>query len=239
MQILQITNFLPSDAAPKQRVWHIINEVYTRPVCPITGEYVKWFDKDYFKTSSRTAKQLLKWKNGDYDNMNNPAAREARRQGNLRAVQNGRKYRSKDTYTEEQKEKTKQTFFNKYGVDNPSKVELIKKIIGKKSREYQLSNGATPLHLRDKRKLYNYMVSKFTKAHLQENADKICVNNNINDPTVDHIFSKSTGFKNNIPPYIIGHWTNLQVIDRKENSAKRDRCDKTEQQLFDDFFKNL
>lgn len=41
-QILDKTTFLPTDAMPKQRIWHILNDVWEIPVCPITGQQVKW-----------------------------------------------------------------------------------------------------------------------------------------------------------------------------------------------------
>lgn len=53
---------------------------------------------------------------------------------------------------------------------------------------------------------------------------------------LDHIFSRSQGFKNNIPPYIIGHYTNLQMLTVNENNKKKDACWKSKEKLFEDFF---
>lgn len=39
---------------------------------------------------------------------------------------------------------------------------------------------------------------------------------------IDHEFSIKDGFENNIPPYIIGHWTNLQMLHYKDNIKKQD-----------------
>ena len=54
--ILEATTFLPNDAKPKQRVWHILNEQYNIPICSITGEQLKWKEKEYLKFSSIAAK---------------------------------------------------------------------------------------------------------------------------------------------------------------------------------------
>ena len=56
---------------------------------------------------------------------------------------------------------------------------------------------------------------------------------------MDHIYSKHYGFKNNIPAHIIGHWTNLQMLSKRENNIKGKTCGKTQEQLFEDFFKSI
>lgn len=53
---------------------------------------------------------------------------------------------------------------------------------------------------------------------------------------LDHIFSVQNGFLNNIPPYIIGDITNLRFISGFENCSKKERSDKTIEELFLDFF---
>ncbi len=56
---------------------------------------------------------------------------------------------------------------------------------------------------------------------------------------IDHIYSKCEGFKNNILPEIVGHWTNLQMLKHEVNSSKNDRCDKTVEQLYEDYYKEI
>lgn len=58
----------------------------------------------------------------------------------------------------------------------------------------------------------------------------------LNGYHLDHIFSVQNGFLNNIPPYIIGHITNLRIIPGVENCSKKERSDKTIEKLFFDFF---
>lgn len=53
---------------------------------------------------------------------------------------------------------------------------------------------------------------------------------------LDHRYSIMEGFKNNIPPYIIGSIVNLEFISYKQNCSKRDKCSISKEQLFDLFF---
>lgn len=232
-QIVEKTNFLPYNSMPKQRVWHILNDVWEIPKCPIEGIDLKWNEKAYLETSSRSARIKRQHLRGDFNNSYTSEINEKRRQGNLLAVKKGRKYRSKDTYTEDQKEKQRQTFLENYGVTNPSKHPIIRKKIS----DIQVKNGATPRHLRSLRRLYYDRVSYFTKLSWKEHFNKINpdkLNRSLMD--LDHIYSVQQGFRDNIPPCIIGHWTNLRMLDKSKNSSKGMRCDKTKEKLFEDFF---
>lgn len=232
-QILNATNFLPTTAKPKQRIWHVVNEIYVRPVCPIAGTELPWWENRYLTTSSLSAKMKLQHLRGDFKDGHSPECNEKRKQSNLRAVVRGRKYRSKDTYTTEQTLKSKQTSVEKYGVDNFAKTKEHRQKIS----DIRIANGATPRHLRSYKRLYYDAVWKFTEQSWQTHFDEI-------NPTrlrrslnaLDHIYSIQQGFRDSIPPYIIGHWTNLRVIPMVENSLKGMRCDKTSTELFDDFF---
>jgi len=52
---------------------------------------------------------------------------------------------------------------------------------------------------------------------------------------LDHIFSIIEGFKQKIPPHIIGHYSNLKIITAKANCSKRGDCGKTVEQLYEDY----
>lgn len=56
---------------------------------------------------------------------------------------------------------------------------------------------------------------------------------------IDHKFSVLEGFKNNIPPYIISHQSNLQMLKEFENIAKDCKCDITMEELFGGVFYSL
>lgn len=231
--VINRTAFLPLTAKPKQRVWHILHGVTEVPRCPITNYELKWAEKAYLTTANRTAKQLLKHRNGDYANSHTAETNEKRRVGNLTAVENGRKYRNKDTYTADQYLKSKQTCLAKYGVENGSQSEIGRK----NNSESQIKNGATPKHLRGDRSIYYALVIKFTKESWKLNFDDINPTRlNRSEIDLDHIYSIQQGFRDSIPPYIIGHWTNLRMLPKLDNYSKGMRCDKTKDQLFDDFF---
>lgn len=234
--VLGITSFLPNTAKPKQRIWHILNDIWEIPKCPITKEEVTWRENRYNTTKDRKATIRLQHSRGDFKNSFTPEINEKRRQSNLSAVRSGRKYRSKETYTKEQTEKMRQTFLKKYGVDNPSKHPAIRK----KLSDANIAAGATPKHLRSLRQLYYDRVKYFTELSWKEEFNKINPNRlNRSEVDLDHIYSVQQGFRDSIPPYIIGHWTNLRMLDKKENYSKGMRCDKTKDQLFDEFFSNL
>lgn len=234
--IISVTSFLPENAKPKQRVWHVINNVSEIPRCPVDGVELKWWENRYLTTSSLSAKVKLQHRRGDFVNGYTPENNEKRRIGNLRAVKNGRKYRSHDTYSDQQRERTKQTWLNKYGVDNPSKTKEVKKKIYQKA----IARGCTPVEHRSLRRLYYDAVSQVTKENWTLHFDRINPSRlNRTKYSLDHIYSIQQGFRDNIPPYIIGHWTNLRLIPKAANSAKGMACEKTQEQLFTDFFESI
>lgn len=235
-QILNVTDFLPEEALAKQRVWHIINDCYERPKCPITGKLVKWNENRYLKTIDKSSKQKRLFAMGVYDNSHSDEQNEKRRQGNLRAVKNGRKYRDKSTYTDTAKENAKKTFLRNYGVDNPSKHVDVRNKISK----YRIDNGATPKHLRSLRSLYVEAVRYYTKKNWLEHFNIINPKRlNRSKNSLDHIYSVQMGFVNNIPPYIIGHYTNLRILPLSENSSKGLKCHKTLDELYADYFQSF
>jgi hypothetical protein len=234
--VVNLTKFLPADAKPKQRIWHVINNINEIPKCPIEGIELKWWENRYLTTSSPSARVKLQHQRGDFVNGHTPENNEKRRLGNLRAVKNGRKYRSRDTYSEQQKEKTKQTCLEKYGVDNPSKTNEVKE----KIYQQAVARGCTPREDRSLRRVYYDAVWKITEENWRDHFDSINperLNRTYN--ALDHIYSIQQGFRDNIPPYIIGHWTNLRIIPLVENSIKGMRCDKTQSELFENFFSSI
>ena len=138
-QVLEKTLFLPDTALAKQRIWHIVNDVYEIPLCPVENIPVKWWENRYLITSSRTAKQKYKWSNGDYANAHTKEANKLRQESNKKAVNDGRKYRDAKTYTPADREKAKQTCLEKYGVANGSQT--------KKSRESSIDLVRQNRHL--------------------------------------------------------------------------------------------
>lgn len=129
--------------------------------------------------------------------------------------------------------KQKKTCIEKYGVDNASKHVQVRKKIS----DIKISKGAIPKEKRSLKRLYYDQVDYFTKLNWKLHFDKINPNRlNRSEVDLDHIYSKYQGFIDNIPPYIIGHWTNLQMLEKRANYSKGEKCGKTKEKLFEDFF---
>lgn len=52
---------------------------------------------------------------------------------------------------------------------------------------------------------------------------------------IDHVVSMITGWHNDVPPEIIGHYSNLQMLSAHDNVVKQTRNGKTLEQLYLDF----
>ena len=129
-------------------------------------------------------------------------------------------------------EAAKKTCMEKYGVDNPAKHPSVKQKIAIKAKEWQSIGIDRTMY----EEYYN-AVKLVTKRNWYEhfyviNPDALQRGNEIH---LDHIYSIHTGFKNNIPPEIIGHWTNLRMLSKKENSSKGKNCHKKTEQLYEDY----
>jgi hypothetical protein len=238
-QILDATAFLPTDSKPKQRVWHILNDIYSRPICPITREFVKWCENRYLGTFNRSAKSQYLHKSGVYNHIYSDELVQKRRNAVRESFKSGKAKPHKWTQEEinVRYEKIKATMLKKYGV--VSNLALKEN----KEKEYQtkVSKGIiTPIEKRSNRQLYYDTVVRLTKISWNNHFDKINPERlNRSEWNLDHIFSIQEGFRQSIPPYVIGHWTNLQMLRPNENYSKGKRCDKTQEQLFKDFFSNL
>lgn len=234
-EILQVTNFLPLDSKPKQRIWHILNDKYERPQCPITGEYTKWWENRYLETANRSAKATLMNTNGKFKNQTTEV-KNKRKQTLKDGFKSGRLQHTPLNKEEikNRTEKIKVSNIKKYGVHST----LMLKEVREKQYQTKVKKGlVTPKDLRSDRDLYYAAVKKFTEQSWTTHFDKINPQKlNRSVYTLDHIYSVQMGFRNNIPPYIIGHWTNLQMLLGSRNSSKGINCWKDLDKLFEDFF---
>lgn len=85
----------------------------------------------------------------------------------------------------------------------------------------ELNGDWVPTILLGDKILYNRLVDKFTKIN-SDNLDLSIIGRAGVQGAyhVDHMYSKFDGFKNNIPPWIIGSRYNLQIIPWEENLKK-------------------
>ena len=125
----------------------------------------------------------------------------------------------------------------KYGVDNPSKHPSIKQKLSDKNKEWQALNPKDRTLMEE----YHIAVRLITNRNWYEhfytiNPERL---QRSRDLHLDHIYSIAEGFVNNIPPEIIGHWTNLRLLPKLENSSKGAGCHKTKEQLYEDYNKEV
>lgn len=242
-QVVEATSFLPTNAKPKQRVWHIINDHYDIPLCSITGQQLQWKEKDYLRFSSIEAKnkgigKIISdvttgnhWRQKDIDK--SKKANEKFSTGFKNGKHKPWGERNRDY--EASLEAAKKTWLEKYGVDNPSKCPAIQQKLSKSALNRYSGIDRPALEK------YYLEVIAITKKSWTNNFKEINPKGlqRSNELHLDHIYSISEGFKNNIPPEIIGHWSNLRLIPKIENSSKGAKCHKTREQLYEDYHNSI
>jgi len=137
--------------------------------------------------------------------------------------------------TEESLTKRQQTYINNYGVDHPLKS---KKIIDNIRKKNEVAERWTPEDQMEAFYLYRRKVWHFTNQQPIENLPNYNLrgsNSNKNAYSLDHMYSCFAGFKNDIPPYIIGNIVNLEYIPNFKNSSKKQDCSITAEELFERF----
>ena len=238
-KILEVTSFLPDNAKPKQRVWHILNEKYSIEVCPVTGDALRWNEKDYRRFSSIEAKNkaigkiISKATTGNHWRQIDPDKSKKANEKFSNGFDEGKHKpwdeRNRD-YTSSL-EAARKTWMEKYGVDNPSKIPAIQQKLSELAiKRYSYID-------RPALEKYYLEVINITKQSWKSKFKEINPNNlqRSHQLHLDHIYSISEGFKNNIPAEVIGHWTNLRLIPKIENSSKGAKCHKTLEELFEDY----
>lgn len=218
-RIVAATSFL-DDPKPKQRCWHILNDVWEHPRCPISGEKVKWFDDRYLTYISVKAQ------------MADPANRAVRQQtmidkyGAPHALQ-----------TKKFRKKVRQTCIQKYGVSNVALSEEHMKRMAATRRSTGSYRSKEELTEIEK---YTQAVWRHTHKNWRKHKDRIA--NGLQrgrEFHLDHIYPKILGFKESIPPEIIGHWTNLRLIPAKQNLAKHAKVEISRDELLENYRKSL
>lgn len=126
-----------------------------------------------------------------------------------------------------------------YGVDNVSKSELVKSSIRAKAVERwkEIYKGKDFTADGLSRKEYSNRAAQYADTQYKRYA-------NIIDPDkkrskdwhIDHIFSVTDGFLNNVPINIISDITNLRLISDKENYSKHRNSHKSLDDLYEDFY---
>jgi hypothetical protein len=116
-------------------------------------------------------------------------------------------------------------------------MNLRKGITGCRECFYDRLRQEGVRHLKEAKKYYA-RVWQFTKITVRKYPDMIeDLKKRGREWHLDHKFSVVEGFKQNIPPYIIGSYHNLEIIDAIENMKKQGNCSINKNELFKNFFK--
>ncbi|HET8688734.1 MAG TPA: hypothetical protein VFM18_19125 [Methanosarcina sp.] len=143
----------------------------------------------------------------------------------------------------EVKEKKDNTFDKNYRRDNDAHAKLVQqkqatwkkkniKSINAKRKKTRIDRGlSVPDHLLPDHEIYRRRVWEETN----KNDLSVLVNYNKRgrlEYHLDHKYSITQGFLNRIPPEIIGHIANLEMLPHYENRAKYSKCSITIEQLY-------
>jgi len=125
------------------------------------------------------------------------------------------------------------TYINNYGVDHPLKSKEIIDSVRKKNED---AGRWTPEEQMEEFYLYRRKVWHYTNQQPIEILPNYNLRGHSRNKTaysLDHRFSCHEGFKNNIPPEIIGNIANLEFIPNIRNSSKKTNCSLTKEELYE------
>jgi hypothetical protein len=132
----------------------------------------------------------------------------------------------------------KEKAIEKYGVDNVSKAPCVKKTLSEKRSDYWnkiYENKDFTIDGMD-RATYGRRCHQYAETQYSRHIDAIDPNRKRSkDWHVDHIFSVTDGFLNDVPINIISDISNLRLITDRENYKKNKKSEKTLAQLYEDF----
>lgn len=206
------TSFLLNTTFTEQ-LFCYTNDITSRPKCNICDNQVLYSSKDkqYYRYCSQRC-SMLDMKS-------------------LIGVENSSQLQSV-------KDKKKQLSIEKYGVDNVSKSKEIKNLLSEKRTDYwnQLykdknftSDGLSRIEYR--KKCQQYLNTQYKRnKHILDPENK-----RGKDWHIDHIYSVSDGFINNVPINVVSDISNLQLISAKDNYRKFYASGKTIEQLYEDY----
>jgi hypothetical protein len=144
-----------------------------------------------------------------------------------------------------------------YGNNNPmfnkSHTDLAKKLQTEKARKrnpesYKQASDtkiklglAIPKESKSQWELYQEQVTNYTNLSWKHHHNLINPNNLIRGDLyeLDHKFSKTEGFIQGIPPEVIGHYANLELLPKQANRTKRTKCSISIHELYEAVNVNL
>ena len=131
--------------------------------------------------------------------------------------------------------------FNKKHKSHAKQLQSFK-ASSRSPESYQLATStkiergiAVPKESKTEWELYREKVTNFTNISWKY-AEHIINPNNLNrgnEYELDHKFSITEGFIQGVPPEIIGHPSNLELLPKRENRSKRIKCSITREELYE------
>jgi hypothetical protein len=129
--------------------------------------------------------------------------------------------------------KTKETNIKRYGKPHWYQTEAGRKHVSQTSGRIIRERYYQP-DLKRSQKQYTAAARHLTNRVYQEMIDLIDPERRRSmDWVVDHIFSIYDGYTNEVPLDVICHWTNLQIIQKSQNSSKGPRSSITLEELYE------
>lgn len=195
-----------------------------RPICPTTGELVKWFDNRYLTYISQSAKAKCP---------------EFRKRIVAKYAENTGFTGGYWTNDPEVQTKTKATYAKTKATTGHKKVKRSATWHAKIKATWDLKLDKVAA---DSLREYKVKVKRVTEQSFRQYQKLLEVNGLKRGRLchLDHIYSVYAGWKNKVDPDILGHITNLRLMNQYDNIVKSARCDKTFDALVDDYneFKN-
>ena len=147
-----------------------------------------------------------------------------------------RKYGVKNaSNSEEIRNKKKQTFISRYGIENPYQLNIDERIAKMKNTKIQkgliISDELQKPFILYKKKVWKYT----NESIVYYDAYWLLENRSLLGNHIDHIYSIYEGFVNNIDPKIIGSIINLQTLSSTQNRAKGTFSWISKQELFEKY----
>jgi hypothetical protein len=138
------------------------------------------------------------------------------------------------------KQKRKQKAMDKYGVDNVSKADCVRADLSEQRTEYWNQVYSGKIHTNEglTRIQYSHRCQQYASTQYQRYK-------NLLDPEgkrgkhwhLDHIYSVTDGFLNDVPVNVISDVSNLRLISDTENYKKHKKSEKTLAELYEGFSK--
>lgn len=136
------------------------------------------------------------------------------------------------------KEKRKQVMIDRYGVSNAAHIPEARAKISAyiKSRWAEVYQGKDFSAEGLTRREYSHRAGQYAETQYQRNKHWLDPENKRGKNWhVDHVYSITDGFLNNVPIDVISDISNLRLISDKENYSKHRHSHKSLDQLYEDY----